>query len=153
MAQTPALNMTEAQWSERVGAVPGSERAPRSPLLIVVPVILGVSVAAMLGFLWFRYTAPVAPSAATSHVTESPPVATSAPESQAGAPAPAPYPPSATPMPPPTATAESPADASTSETPPKASRAVAPSRPAAPKCKTVSYFDSEGTKRFKVECK
>lgn len=167
--------MTGAPWSSssagtpRVTSPPVKSRWPRVVPLAALGLVAGALVAGIAmtrGFMGTR-AAPGSPSAGLA-----PPERAASAASESPASPPSPVPPSTAesipdPSPVPTAATTAPKAASSADTPtphpkttsvtaskpgrapPTGSASVAP----APKCTTVSYFDADGMKHFKQECR
>jgi serine/threonine-protein kinase len=115
----------------------------RSGARLLVPAVLALAVAAIAAAYFLRGQATPAPAAAP--IPEASAAPTAAPSVVVIV-----VPASATAVAPP-----SPSPQTAVAPPPSAPSPTAPSRVAAgarPTCKTVSYFDAEGTKHFKQEC-
>jgi serine/threonine protein kinase len=175
--QQPIGAATNSPWAQSVAGGAGVAKPSRVGLYVGVPVMLLVTAAAAAFFILKKPVAPaptlasvdpVASSAPSAAATTSPPPAPSATQTAASS-TPAP---SAEPSP---AVAAAPATPATPSQPaaaghhdsakppaspanpasPAITKPAAPAAPASsgPVCKTVSFIDADGNKRFTRECK
>jgi serine/threonine-protein kinase len=144
-------------------AATGGRRLLVSGLLVGLAIV-GFAAGALLVVRSSGHPATLAPSAATtapqtaaldSAAPSAPPPPAPAPSSEL-APPPSAEPVATTPEPTiaPTSTKAPPSVVATPiKAAPRATAALAPSTSAAPACRTVSYFDTDGNKHFKQECR